>query len=88
MKTAKPVRPEDEDDKEFKTPRQANAGPGPFQWPSECIGLWCVSVRVSKDGASVRDTKDPTKHTLKFDAGEWDAFLTAVKAGQYDLPKA
>lgn len=45
----------------------------------------CVAVKVTKDGASVRDTKDVTDKTLSYTKREWKVFVDAVKAGQYDI---
>lgn len=47
----------------------------------------CVDVDKSDDGITVRvrDTKSKTGDAeLIFDRPEWDAFITGVKAGQFD----
>lgn len=44
----------------------------------------CVSVAIKGHGVAVRDTKDPSKTTLKFTRGEWTAFVKGVKAGEFD----
>lgn len=50
--------------------------------------LWfCVSVKISPDKVSVRDTKDPTKKTLEYTHPEWTAFIEGVKKGEFDLQK-
>ena len=46
---------------------------------------FCVSVRMTKDAVTVRDTKDLTKRTLSFSLGEWEAFIKGVKDGEFDL---
>jgi hypothetical protein len=47
----------------------------------------CVEVAVRPDGArAVRDSKDPRGPELAFAAREWAAFMTGVKAGEFDLP--
>ena len=48
---------------------------------------YCVAVAVDKEGGlvGIRDTKDDSKETLIFDKGEWQHFITAVKAGDYDI---
>lgn len=84
----KPVKPDDG----FRTPIINQNEDGDDQTGTDtyeggsCVLRWCVSARVTKDGASVKDTKDKGGPILTFDRGEWDAFITAVKAGQYDLP--
>ncbi|MFD6066052.1 DUF397 domain-containing protein, partial [Amycolatopsis lurida] len=43
-------------------------------------------VNLGKEGlVGVRDTKLAQSPVFVFDAGEWNAFLVAVKAGQFDL---
>jgi hypothetical protein len=44
----------------------------------------CVKVALKPEGVAVRDSKDPSKATLFFDHGEWDAFVKGVKAGEFD----
>ena len=46
----------------------------------------CVEVAASTDGAvvGVRDSKHPDGGTLVFSPGSWRAFVTAVKAGEFD----
>lgn len=47
----------------------------------------CVEVaRIPAGGMAVRDSKDRAKDPHVFDAAEWDAFVTGVKAGEFDLP--
>ncbi|WP_020669611.1 DUF397 domain-containing protein [Amycolatopsis nigrescens] len=53
---------------------------------SEPNGGNCVEVNLGNPGlVGVRDTKLTDSPVFVFDRGEWDAFLTAVKAGQFDL---
>jgi hypothetical protein len=55
---------------------------------SEPNGGNCVEVNVDSRGLiGVRDTKLSESPVFVFGAGEWQAFLTAVKAGQFDLPR-
>lgn len=42
----------------------------------------CVEVAPLRDGAAVRDSKDPQGPILSFPEGTWRAFLTGVKSGQ------
>lgn len=45
----------------------------------------CVEVFVDRHGgASVRDSKNPDKEPLEFNADEWSAFVAGVKAGEFD----
>lgn len=54
---------------------------------SEPNGGQCVEVNLSGDGlVGVRDTKLTNSPVFMFDDAEWDAFVRAVKAGQFDLP--
>lgn len=53
---------------------------------SEPNGGNCVEVNLAGNGlVGVRDTKLTGSPVFVFDAGEWEAFLTGVKAGQFDL---
>ncbi|WP_116046965.1 DUF397 domain-containing protein [Amycolatopsis palatopharyngis] len=53
---------------------------------SEPNGGNCVEVNLGSGRVGVRDTKLAESPVFVFDAGEWNAFLEAVKAGQFDLP--
>lgn len=54
---------------------------------SEPNGGNCVEVNLGAGGlVGVRDTKLTDSPVFVFDSGEWQAFLIAVKAGQFDLP--
>ncbi len=44
----------------------------------------CVQVAACPCEVKVRDSKDPDGAVLTFTADEWDGFLTAVKAGEFD----
>ncbi|MER6663179.1 DUF397 domain-containing protein [Amycolatopsis japonica] len=53
---------------------------------SEPNGGNCVEVNLAHEGlVGVRDTKLANSPVFVFDSGEWNAFLKAVKAGQFDL---
>lgn len=62
---------------------------GAWLKPCEDNGGNCVEVQLTPGGAVwVRDSKQGTTGpVLAFDKGEWEAHITAVKAGQCDLPK-
>lgn len=54
---------------------------------SEPNGGNCVEVNISPKGlVGVRDTKLTESPVFVFHPGEWEAFLIAAKAGQFDLP--
>jgi hypothetical protein len=46
----------------------------------------CVEVGLAPGLVSVRDTKDREGGTLTVPTAAWSAFLTGVKAGEFDLP--
>ena len=46
----------------------------------------CVEVAMHDSGISVRDTKDNgSGPELTFTPAEWQAFLNAVRAGEFDI---
>lgn len=47
-------------------------------------GADCVEVRNTGDGIEVRDTKDRSGPTLRFNPSEIRAFILGVKAGEFD----
>jgi Domain of unknown function (DUF397) len=54
---------------------------------SACNNSACVQVAHLVGGmVALRDSKDTTKPPHIFDGGEWAAFLTGVKAGEFDMP--
>lgn len=63
-----------------------DAGRWEKSFASEPNGGNCVEVNMGSAGlVGVRDTKLQASPVFVFDAGEWEAFLTGVKAGQFDL---
>jgi hypothetical protein len=45
----------------------------------------CVEVAVKGDGGrKVRDSKDPDGAILDFTPGEWTAFISGAKSGEFD----
>ncbi|MGA9312660.1 MAG: DUF397 domain-containing protein [Pseudonocardiaceae bacterium] len=45
----------------------------------------CVEVAdLGRGVRAVRDSKDPTASALIFTAGEWIAFTTGIRAGEFD----
>ncbi len=52
-----------------------------------CNNSACVQVAHLAGGmVAVRDSKDTTKAPHFFDSGEWAAFVSGVKAGEFDRP--
>lgn len=52
-----------------------------------CNNSACVQVAHLPGGmVAVRDSKDTTKAPHFFDSDEWAAFVTGVKAGEFDAP--
>jgi hypothetical protein len=47
----------------------------------------CVEVaHLPEGGVAVRDSKDRSRAPHFYTRQEWDAFLTGVKRGEFDLP--
>ncbi len=52
-----------------------------------CNNSACVQVAHLPGGmVAVRDSKDITRQAHVFDSEEWSAFVTGIKAGDFDLP--
>ncbi|QIS20486.1 DUF397 domain-containing protein [Nocardia terpenica] len=48
----------------------------------------CVEAAFLTDGAvGVRDSKNPVGPALVFAPGDWDAFTTGLKGGEFDPPR-
>lgn len=45
----------------------------------------CVAIARTDEVVALRDTKDPSKRTLLFSHDEWNAFLTGVRKGEFDV---
>jgi hypothetical protein len=53
-----------------------------------CNNSACVQVAHLPGGlVALRDSKDTGKPAHVFDREEWAAFVTGVKAGEFDLPR-
>ena len=51
-------------------------------------GGHCVEVCLLPDGTvGLRDSKDITKPPHVFTGAEWGAFLSGVRAGEFDIPE-
>ena len=47
----------------------------------------CVAVaHLPAGGVAVRDSKDRAKAAHLYTRGEWEAFLTGARNGEFDLP--
>lgn len=46
----------------------------------------CVEVAFADGRIGVRDSKDPGGPALAFGPEEWAAFLTGIRAGEFDPP--
>jgi hypothetical protein len=44
----------------------------------------CVEVASMPAAVAVRDSKDPDGGHLVFGAGDWEAFITGIKRGEYN----
>ncbi|MCX2731674.1 DUF397 domain-containing protein [Saccharopolyspora sp. NFXS83] len=44
----------------------------------------CVEVRISSNGAGVRDSKERSGPAFAFRLSVWGAFLVEAKAGRFD----
>jgi hypothetical protein len=45
----------------------------------------CVEIAFVPEGILVRDSKQPEATPLRFTRDEWDAFLSGVRGGEFDL---
>ena len=46
----------------------------------------CVEVRFGGQHVDVRNSRNRNGSVLTFSHGEWTAFLTAVRLGEFDIP--
>ena len=53
-----------------------------FRRANACANSGCVEVAFDKGSVLVRGTRDD--HVLQFSQDEWAAFLTGVRAGEFD----
>lgn len=53
---------------------------------SSYCGMWhhCVEVAFADSGVAVRDSKNPTGSVLTVPSPAWNAFTTALRAGDLD----
>lgn len=57
---------------------------------SACTGTAnCVEIAVLPEGGhAMRDSKNPAAAHLTFGAAAWSAFVTAARAGEFDLGRS
>jgi hypothetical protein len=58
---------------------------GRFRVSRFCSGGNCVGVRVARHHVDVTAVGDESSEPLRFTREEWAAFLSGVKAGEFDL---
>ena len=46
---------------------------------------FCVAVKIGEGKVQIRDTKDLNDMTLTFTNDEWNAFISGIKQGEFDL---
>ncbi len=56
-----------------------------WQKASQCVADNCVEVRLIDDDIQVRSSKQPDGASLSYDRDEWRTFVSAVKAGEFDV---
>lgn len=44
----------------------------------------CIEVADLEGDRAVRDSKDPARSVLTFTIAQWSAFITGVRAGDFD----
>jgi hypothetical protein len=58
--------------------------PGVWRKSSYCQSGECIEVGALDGMILVRDSKDPQGSVLRYDAGEWHAFLRGIRAGEFN----
>jgi ABC-type amino acid transport substrate-binding protein len=46
----------------------------------------CVEIALFDSCVAVRDSKDRSGAVLVFTAADWDAFISGLRNGEFDLP--
>jgi predicted secreted Zn-dependent protease len=64
-----------------------NQDPQPVTWRKSSASAQgnCVEVAAAGESILVRDTKNRSGTVLTFTASEWQAFVTGVNAGEFNL---
>jgi hypothetical protein len=55
-------------------------------YSSESIN--CVEISISPERVLVRDSKNPDGAILAYPAPAWQAFVSQIRAGSFELPAA
>jgi hypothetical protein len=60
----------------------------PLRWrkSTRCEAGGCVEVAPVAGGMAMRDSKDPDSPVLRFSHTGWDAFVSAIRAGEFSQP--
>lgn len=53
--------------------------------PAKCASSGCVEARMDGERITVRNSRDPGGDNVSYDRDEWEAFVAAVKAGEFDV---
>jgi Domain of unknown function (DUF397) len=59
--------------------------PAAWRTSTLCDLNGCVEVALLDNQVAVRDAKDRSGPVLVFTPGEWEAFLSGVRLGEFDL---
>jgi hypothetical protein len=59
--------------------------PAAWRTSTRCDLNGCVEVALGDNQVAVRDAKDRSGPVLVFTPGEWEAFLSGVRLGEFDL---
>lgn len=57
-------------------------GDGQWRRASRCANAGCAEIRRAGDGFDIRSSRSP-ELVVHYDADEWEALLTALKAGEF-----
>ncbi len=58
---------------------------GTWHRAERCIDSGCVEAKRVGDTVFVRSSKDPDGARVSYDLEEWGTFISAVKAGEFDI---
>jgi Domain of unknown function (DUF397) len=50
-----------------------------------CSATTCVEVATIGDTIAIRDSKDPESPILSYSRRDWQAFISRVKRGEFDI---
>jgi hypothetical protein len=61
-------------------------GPRGISWlrASFCGANECIEVAADDGAIMIRDSKNPDSGALRYSKAEWLAFVTGIKAGEFD----